>query len=365
MDIRHYADKRLGKREIRGFCREVFRFETERRSIANAKLTFFPLPARMNGMLFAYYKEGEPRCKVLLNWFSCIRKNARSMNMTLYYLYNTIVHELRHIELLDAQRIHTYAELMAHYEETYTIALRRPIDFVYMLPLNKKRKTARERQYQTSYAEVLCNLEGYTTALEAFRGVLPSEKVETLETVVDALKFLRSHIAITYNIRNHPYNSFVLAMHGLQSLFRRKEKQIKVTSLAQMLFDEKGQLKTMPHIAKAQNVDEAMIDDILVNLFIVLDTDFSEVLESAPELKARLTRLANAYCEKTVQFIQNQKLGEVFLNEDVLQGNAAMLIMNADRLNQLMDKYGMERTGGGVIPLYTTDVQQEGHVSGQ
>lgn len=114
----------------------------------------------------------------------------------------------------------------------------------------------------------------------------------------------------------------------------------------------------MKHLSEIPTDEEAVIDELLVNLFITFDVDLTEMFEKDPEFKMRMSRLANEYCAKTITFIQQQKKGEVFLDDTILQDNAAMLIMNANRLNLLMEKYGMEHTGGSVIPLYTTDVQE-------
>lgn len=359
VNIEQYLKKKPGALQIRRFCREVFQTETERRGLKNANLKFLPLAPHINGMLLVRRKKGTFHYNVVLNILSCRVKRNVSVEMTLYYLYNTIVHELKHIELLDVRKIHTYAELMAHYEEAYDLICHRPIDIVQLFPLHGNRKQVRQRQYQTSFSEVLSNLEGYTAALKVMRGHLEPNSIATLETIIDSLSFLCEHVAITYSNSNHPYNAFVYAVQGLQRCLKHKKLRGRVTPLAQLLFTEGGEMWSMSHLAATPTSEQTVIDELLVNSFITLDVDLTGTFEKNPELKERMARLANEYCARTINFIQQQKKGEVFLDEAVLQDNAAMLIMNANRLNQLMAKYGMEHTGGSVIPLYIADIQYE------
>ena len=98
-----------------------------------------------------------------------------------------------------------------------------------------------------------------------------------------------------------------------------------------------------------------MIDEILIRLFISLSIDWTSIFATHTDFYNHIAALANNYCEKTVYYLKNISLGEVFLHKDILQDNAAMLIKNVHILNKLMNKYGMNHTSGSVLPVYYMD----------
>lgn len=82
------------------------------------------------------------------------------------------------------------------------------------------------------------------------------------------------------------------------------------------------------------------------------DMDWKSAFENSPELHKHIESLSNEYCRRSIEFMKNIHVGEVFLSKDLLQDNAAMLIRNTDKLNKLMQRFNMEHTTGSLIPLF-------------
>ena len=78
------------------------------------------------------------------------------------------------------------------------------------------------------------------------------------------------------------------------------------------------------------------------------------MFRKSPGLRNHLEELANRYCRSTIDYLKDSAIGRVFLDEAILQDNAAMLAKNVDRLNKLMVQYNMAHTEGSIIPLYYT-----------
>lgn len=107
--------------------------------------------------------------------------------------------------------------------------------------------------------------------------------------------------------------------------------------------------------AEQTEENKQLADNILIRLFITMEFDWTQLFAEHKALYDHIAVLANDYCSKTVDYLKNITLGEVFLHKDILQDNAAMLIKNTNTLNKRMDKYGMAHTTGSVLPVYYLD----------
>lgn len=354
MDIGAYLHKKLRLRDLIRFCKETVNDNALKMEISNVNLSFRVLPIGINGLVSMKRRGKKQGYNVCLNILFFIVNCRMPKEKLLFYAYNTIVHELQHIKLMELRKAENYYELIAHYEEILKIGNYNLIDIVKVFPLHNKKKV--RMQSQASMNELLCNLEGYQAAYSTFKKYLSKDDRRRINEVIRALIFLRDNMAICYDVMGHPHNTFVAIMQANQNRYRRKKAKREMKGWLKLLFAPDGRLWPIEHIAYGfRDVESNVIDGLLINLFICLDIEMKPIFEKNAELKNRFERLTNEYCEKCLYYLEHMNIGEVIFDNDILQDNAAMLIANTTELNRLMQRYDMVRTSGGVIPFYETD----------
>lgn len=353
--LKTYLNKGFRLNILKDFCDFVFAQETQLLETKHIRLKVKIFPVSTSGFIRIWKKKEDYRFYIIINLLPFILNKHLSDTMRYFYLYATIVHELRHIELLSNTAKKNYRELLAFWDEARCFSHLHWLNEINFLFAHEERKKLRKRQYAVSASEILCNLNGYQRSYDLFREYLSDREHIRIETAIDSLRFLNKHMAISYTRTNRPSNQFVRMVQEAQFIFRKKMRIRKMFAPLDNLLSSTGRIKSIDQIFSSRSDDnEDLIDKILVNMFICADLNLQRVFDGNQEIKTHLTRLANEYCDATVYYLQNIKIGEVFLDSSILQDNAAMLIKNTQRLNLLMQRYNMERTNGSVIPLYNT-----------
>ena len=348
-------NKTIRVHDLTVFCQNVIDSEitTEKRNRISIRFLFVPIP--LNGCLRACKKSDALRYQIMINLFPFLVQHFSSNHMRFFYLYATIIHELHHIELLENEKASNYAELLAFWEEFQQLSHFRWVDSINTWLIQKNAMPVKRKKYSVSMAEILCNLISFQKSYKFFSQYLSASERQTIKEIIESLEFLKGHINIGYRSSKQPLNLFTKTIQEVQFTIKKQPQVFTKPSPLDHLFTCNGQVKSFDQIYSERNhADAQVIDSILLNWFICADIEFSSYFKTNPNFKLHIESLANQYCDNLIQYLKNEKKGLVFLREDVLQDNTAMMLKNANRLNKLMTQYDMVHTGGSVIPLYHT-----------
>lgn len=119
-----------------------------------------------------------------------------------------------------------------------------------------------------------------------------------------------------------------------------------------LLFSEGGTVIPIQNMYVEENhPDRLFYDESLFRYFLIMDADWDLVFQAHPGLRERIEELSNQYCEKCISYMKGNQIAKIYLSEDALKDNTAMILKNIKRLNVLMKRYRMEQKNGTVIPL--------------
>lgn len=353
--LKHYIEKEITISSLKDFCNLVIAKEMLGNWGNRISVRFPLLPLPANGYLSVRKKNQAFQYKVVVNLLPFLIGKYSSNRMCYLYLYATIVHELHHIYLLECQKARNYAEFLAFWEEFRQLSRLRWVDNLNTLLMHKDAFALNRKKYDTSIAEIICNLSGFQGAYQVFADTLKESEKIIIEEIIDSLTFLSESINIGYRTGKQPHNLFTKTIQEIQFILRKDPHIFGNSTPIDCLFLSNGQVKPFELIWEERSSENyELIDALLINWFICADVDFSASFAANACLKSHIEALANQYCNNVVQYLKHETKGLVFLSKDTLQDNTAMMIKNTNRLNILMAKYGMARTGGSIIPLYFT-----------
>ena len=354
--IEAYITGKCSLPRLKRFCQDAFSREIPANMTDRISVHYSMLPIANNGYVQVRKHKKSYRYHLYINLHPFLLGKFTSNRMRLFYLYATIVHEVKHAELLESEGVNDYSELLAFWEEYRSFGKLRVLDDIGQLLMRKTARISRKRRYRVSVAEIICNLSGFQRSYAALCPYLTESERDTIENMIHSLTFLKQHIAITYSNRNHPYSLFPKMIREAQTVLKKDTDRIENDlKPMNMLFQREGHLKPMEQLfCERTDLNGAVVDGLLINWFICADMDFSTMFQRNPELRKHIEELANQYCSSAITFLKDSAIGKVFLDDAILQDNAAMLIKNVDRLNKLIARYNMVRTEGSIIPLYYT-----------
>lgn len=354
--VEAYVTGKCSLPRLKKFCQDVFSREIPANLKDRITVHYSILPIANNGYVQVRKHKDGYWYRLYINLLPFLMGQYTSNRMRLFYLYATIVHEVKHVELLESERANDYGELLAFWEEYRNFSKLRVIDDMGLLLMRKTAHVSRKRRYRVSVAEIICNLSGFQRSYTALYPYLAESERDTIENMIHSLAFLKQHIAITYSNRNHPYSLFPKMIREAQTVLKKDTDRIENDlKPMNMLFQREGHLKPMEQLFyERTDLNGSVVDGLLINWFICADMDFSAIFQRNSELKKHIEELANQYCRSSIEYLKDSAIGKVFLDDAILQDNAAMLIKNVDRLNKLVARYNMVRSAGSVIPLYNT-----------
>lgn len=346
-----FINGEVSLKSIRSFCKSCIEMETEPEERKDLRIHtgFFPILA--NGFILI------PRCNVLKTNEIFINASTVLFNSNLntvkkyFYTFVTLYHELMHQRILRWHSVHDYPAMLAFWEEYRNMSFLRFTDAFSKMITKDFHSSIKRRAVAMS--EIECTYQAYARGYQIFYDHLSEDDRSTLKTVLDSLQFVRSNLAIVYGLRNqHPYSSFVRMIQEVQAVQKTaKDKQLLPDPMRVLFFND-GSMKNLEMLLESRNAENCeLLDKLIINLFICTEYDYSAIFEGNLCAKEVLTGIANRYRSDAIGFIRDIDRGSIFLTSGILNDNAAMLIKKMARLDQLMDQYQMERTGG-IIPLY-------------
>lgn len=314
-----------------------------------------PLFYGVNGYVRTLKTSKQRKAVIVVNSRTVLHTPKKRTNVvTWFYVYATIVHELEHIRLIQElesnKKIDFKRFIAALYQYNRYSWMYADNIFRGLIPIPNY---ARLQNRMTSLPELICTLNGFNRAYDVFGDLLEVDEKKTVLMMIASLVFLSNHMEITYGISAQPYNQFAQNLIIIQKKVEKDITVLKRLKQLQNIFDSNGILLSPEKMYQDRNAENAeYYDSLLVRLFLVYDMNWGHLFLKNTEFFRYMEKLANEYCMRTVYYLKNIQIGEVFLNADVLQDNAAMLIRNTERLNVLMKKFGMKHTSGSVFALY-------------
>lgn len=354
--MQRFMDKKCSAADLKRFCRHVLSLELPASLENRVTLHCTVQPAIGNGCVKVHKDVSHYRYRIHINLLPFLRGTYTSHRMRLFYLYATIIHELKHIELLEKKNLGDYSELVAFWEEYRNFSRLRLLDGINLVLMGKNTRASQKKKYRVSAAEILCNLWAFQRSYLVLGSYLTEQERDTVETMIRSLSFLKEHLIISYSSGNHPYNLFPKMISEVQLVLKKDPgKRAEDLKPMQCLFLPDGQAKPVEQLFRERTDTNAMVTDgVLINWFICADMDFSGIFRKCPALKNHMEALANRYCAHAIGYLKDSGIGKVFLDDALLQDNGAMLVKNVDRLNKLIDRYAMAHTEGSIFALYHT-----------
>ena len=344
------------------YTREVIFHELQKKLEIKRKMLFIPLPIpflQINGFTLSLGQKNKAINIVIINLWPYRKSAKNSICMSCFYLYSVVAHELKHVKIIQDW----YEGKRADYDILFSEWVLRHIyegfflDRIIRFYLLSKDTSAIKRKIHTvSPIELKCYRYGFSESYKRFSHMLDENEKNIAKTIVESIEFIDKYMEIDYFSSRQAYNRFT---HTLQimnrTVLRSPEKIVKYPILSH-IFDSNGLIKSPVQLYAERKLDNAeMIDKILIRMFITMSYNWKSIFEHNVSLFNHICDLSNKYCNDAIDYIKNCKVGEVFLNQSILQDNAAMMIKNVNVLNKLMDVYKIPRTSGTLMPLYYLD----------
>ena len=141
-------------------------------------------------------------------------------------------------------------------------------------------------------------------------------------------------------------------LNNVANCIKRSPEILEQYKALKFLFSEDGTILPVQDLYTQEDCpNRNFYDENLFRYFLMVDADWGLVFESHPGLRERIAELSNQYCEKCISYMKGNQIAKVYLSEDALRDNTAMILKNVKRLNALMKRYRMEPQNGTVIPL--------------
>ena len=351
----YVQNKKVNFKTIRTFVQMVLKAETQRFQFSfpvYCKTVFFLSP--INGYVRSIQSSRKKHACVVLNSYPfLLSKKERSQTLTWLYVYATVVHELNHLKIqtqLEEGGNYDYASFMAglcqyNQHRNWIHSLERISDAPDFMRLNHRSLTL---------LELICTQEGLHRAYAVLNEILSEDESSTINAIIYSVDFLLEHMEVHYSASSQPLYLFkknLLDIHKKIQVDAGILNQLKQLSL---LFDEKGNMHTP--LAMFRRIDEEnrkFYDAILIHLLVNLQnlTPWEQAFAENPDFHAYMEALANSYCQRSVNYLQDAHIFRAFISPDVLQDNAATLINTTNTLYTWMGIFNMKLTGGIVFPM--------------
>lgn len=336
------------------FCKEVFAREISRNGVS--------LPAALAIRNSPFMKSGHTRGRITGGkWEFLITFNLRPfrrmenvpVHMRYFYLYATIVQEIEHIRLLleltKESETTDYMRFLAGCEQLIRTG-RRKFNAVFSAVTDLRNYLQVKRCcYQISPHTLICVSAGFETALLEMGAALSGDERKQIENILDSLRFAYRNVEISYAKGGQPIQNFAAVFLRMNRIVSESPEIPDRFPQLRLLFTEKGERRQISELY--EDDQKEFFNEILLRLFILLETDWNVIFGQNPSMRERLEALANGYCKKCIRYLKDLNSAKTYLREEVLEDNTAMVLKNIKRINFLMQRYGMENLEGSVIPL--------------
>lgn len=313
----------------------------------------------VNGFTVSFGRKNRLSDLVIINISPYVANSGLTPQMARFFLHSVIAHELKHIQILQDWYTGVSTDFRILFSQWALDHVRtrfQPDCIIRHYLSYKGASVLRRKRYDVSSMELCCFQYGFQEAMRALGSTLDDEDKTLAQTILDSIVFVNQYLEIDYFSSKQAYNRFTHTLYYLQKYVRKYPQQIKNYPQLACVFSPNGLLKT-PNLLFSERTEDnsSFIDDVLIRMFITMSFDWQSIFAHNTDLYHHMGILANQYCNDSISYLKHTQLGEVFLHQDILQDNAAMLIKNVNTLNQLMTLYRIPRTAGSVLPLYYSD----------
>lgn len=319
------------------YCHEVFDTELKKEGINNVilKVVYNPL-LKESGILSPNIDE--KRYKITINLY---KFKDMSSEDKLFYIYNTICHEIEHIKVFENTKrkdFYSYNHIITLMEYiTYLSELNISPD---KLNLGVKSKLIigkkLSKNYKVSLNEINGLLVGYqkSNSIEAF-----SNKRETTNKIIEALEILNDVLEVGYCRKDIAIDNFGTYYIGTAQYVKKYPELLNEYKVLSNFFYQDGNKKDIYTIYKERNhLNCNLYDKFLTNLLLCQKSNKLVILcmENDDEFKKYIYYLILKYVEKMIRFIDNMDKCKIIIpDEEILNDNLNMMMNSVDIINKL------------------------------
>ena len=326
------------------YCYAVFSIETKKENINNVslKVVYNPL-SKSFGSLSPNINNN--KYLIVINLFNF--KNM-SHEDKLFYIYNTICHEIEHIKTFEKTKkddFYNYNHIMTLMEYiTYLSDLKISPNKINMgvkakLLIGKRLN----RNYKVSLGEINSLLVGYKNAINIKNF---ENKKETMDKIIEALQLLNNSLEISYGNQNEVLDNFGVYYIGTINYLKEYPEILKVYKVLNNFFYPNGQAKDVYTLYRNRNKDNYVLYDRFILNIIMETIDNSYVIECMKldsDFKEYIEVLIHQYIDNSINFINNLDKCKLIIPEDeILNDNVNMIMKSQALINNLINESNAE-----------------------
>lgn len=307
----------------------------------NVKLICYWLPVRLNGFTRICGRKRK-RYIVGMNLY----RRAASRALRRFYLYVTLFHELEHVRLCEniGKSCNTMNQWYIQAEHLVTDSLWKRISGRIAVIDGHEKKRKRNARYQSSTIELRCIYCGYANALDYMGNQLSVLEQEKMGKICESVALAVEHLMIDYTPKNVPVNKFPYRLKHLEKQCRKK-KLLPSQNCLELLYNDNWCRKNLREIYSQRlstNID--LVDGLLFHIFMYSGLDFVQEFQENTSLRLHMERLINDYIRGLSHYASCHQLAAIYLSEDVLKDNNAIIAKEVLLLKKRAKQHGLKGT---------------------
>lgn len=326
----------------REYCYEVFDIEIKKENISNVSLNVVYNPLlKESGFLSPNIGEG--KYKITINLF---RFKDMSHEDKLFYIYNTICHEIEHIKPFEFTKKEDY------YNYNHIMTLMEYITYLSELKLSPNKidlgikskiiiSKRLNKNYKVSLNEINSLLVGYKKAIkiDSFKN-----KKDTIGMIIEVLELLNNALEVNYGNNGAPLDNFGTYYLGTINYIKKYPEILNEYKVLNNFFTSDGEIKDIYTLYKNRNNENSSLyDKFILNIIISMSTNELTLhyIENDSEFREYVEKIVKDYMVQAMYFINNKD--EVFFLEDeILNDNIIMMSRSVKKLNKLINDSKMK-----------------------
>lgn len=326
------------------YCYEVFDIETKKENMDNVSLNVVYNPLlKESGSLNPNISNG--KYKITINLF---KFKDMSHNDKLFYIYNTICHEIEHIKPFESTKKGDY------YNYNHIMTLMEYITYLYQLKLSPNKVDLGikskiiigkrlNKNYKVSLNEINSLLVGYKKAIQidSFK-----DKEDTVSKIIEVLELLNNTLEVNYGNNNAPLDNFGTYYLGTINYIKKYPEVLNEYKVLNNFFTSDGKIKDIYTLYKNRNNENSSLyDRFILNTIISLHTNelILYYMEKDSEFKEYIESLIRNYIIQAMYFISNKDKCKVIISDDeILNDNITMISRSIIKLNKLINNSEMK-----------------------
>lgn len=326
------------------YCYEVFDIETKKENLSNVSLNVVYNPLlKESGSLNPNVSDG--KYKITINLF---KFKDMSHNDKLFYIYNTICHEIEHIKPFEFTKKEDY------YNYNHIMTLMEYITYLFQLKLSPNKidlgikskiiiGKRLNKNYKVSLNEINSLLVGYKKAIQidSFK-----DKEDIVSKIIEGLELLNNALEVNYGNNSAPLDNFGTYYLGTINYIKKYPEVLNEYKVLNNFFTSDGKIKDIYTLYKNRNNDNSSLyDRFILNAIISLNTNELTLyyMENDSEFKEYVENLIRNYIIQVMHFINNKDECKVIISEDeILNDNIIMMSRSIRKLNKLINDSKMK-----------------------